>query len=83
MNGQFPSSMAPPALGYCYMTPNQFQSCPDQSIINNPQSLAFQCSVDCIVNAKKKQSNAVGNQLGLFNSFMALLITMATAIYLM
>ena len=81
MNGQFPSSMAPPALGYCYMTPNQFQSCPDQSIINNPQSLAFQCSVDCVVNNKKKKSNAIGNQLGLFNcSLMAFLITMAVAI---
>ena len=57
-NGQFPSSMAPNALGYCYMTPNQFQSCPDQSIIANPQSLAFQCSVDCIVKSKKKKSAA-------------------------
>lgn len=69
--------MAPPALGYCYMTPNQFQSCPDQSIVNNPQSLAFQCSVDCVVKTNKKKNSAVGNQV---NFMMAALITMAAAV---
>ncbi|KAI8888440.1 L domain-like protein [Backusella circina FSU 941] len=53
LNGQFPSVDAPPALGYCYMTPNQFQSCPDDSVIQNPQSLAYQCSVDCLYSKLK------------------------------
>ncbi|KAG0795528.1 hypothetical protein G6F22_005095 [Rhizopus arrhizus] len=56
LNGQFPSISAPPALGYCYMTPNQFQSCPDPSVTANPNSLAFQCSINCSVQDKKKSS---------------------------
>lgn len=72
MNGQFPSTMAPPALGYCYMTPNQFQSCPDQSVITNPQSLSFQCSVDCMVRTKKK-STANTSQRGYTTTFLAAL----------
>ncbi|KAL9553166.1 hypothetical protein MBANPS3_003416 [Mucor bainieri] len=75
LNGQFPSSMAPPALGYCYMTPNQFQSCQDLSIVNNPQSLAFQCSVDCVVKTNKKKNSAAANQVNI--SVLALTILMA------
>jgi hypothetical protein len=59
LNGQFPSIDAPPTLGYCYMTPNQFQSCPDDSVIQNPQSLAYQCSVDCLVKNTKKKSSGL------------------------
>lgn len=49
LNGQFPSFMAPRALGYCYMTPNQFQLCPDDTIVHNPESMAFQCATDCFI----------------------------------
>lgn len=48
--------MAPVALGYCYMTPNQFQTCPSPDIVANPESLAFQCSVDCVVKTKTKSA---------------------------
>ena len=53
LNGQFPGFMAPRALGYCYMTPNQFQLCPDQSIVGNPNSMAFQCATDCIIGSTR------------------------------
>ncbi|KAI7849309.1 hypothetical protein BDC45DRAFT_593913 [Circinella umbellata] len=53
LNGQFPGFMAPRALGYCYMTPNQFQLCPDQTIVGNPNSMAFQCATDCIVGSTR------------------------------
>lgn len=49
LNGQFPSVMASAPLGYCYATPNQFQTCPDASIANNTNSLAFQCNIDCVL----------------------------------
>lgn len=76
LNGQFPSVMAPPALGYCYMTPNQFQSCPSADVVNNPQSLAFQCSVDCVVKSKKKSaaSRATASLTAFFGVLIATLL---------
>ncbi|KAG0745162.1 hypothetical protein G6F23_004623 [Rhizopus arrhizus] len=58
LNGRFPSITAPSNLGYCHMTPNQFQSCPDPSVTENPNSLAFQCSIDCITKTTKNKNSA-------------------------
>lgn len=82
LNGQFPSIMAPPALGYCYMTPNQFQSCPDQSIVNNPQSLSFQCSVDCLLKRNKKKSAADITQTGYTTLIAALFMSVAVGCWM-
>ena len=82
LNGQFPSFMAPRQLGYCYMTPNQFQLCPDESIANNPDSMAFQCAVHCAkvgqhtsdANHNRLRSSAI---LSLLPSMIALLFITA------
>lgn len=60
------------------MTPNQFQSCPGPEVVNNPESLAFQCSVDCIVKTKTKgaASHLDSSLSALFLIIMATLITM-------
>ncbi|KAI8978003.1 hypothetical protein BDB01DRAFT_907644 [Pilobolus umbonatus] len=47
-NGQFPAVNAPSTMTHCSMLPNQFQSCPDLSVLHNLQSLANRCSVNCI-----------------------------------
>ncbi|KAI8884659.1 hypothetical protein K501DRAFT_271465 [Backusella circina FSU 941] len=74
LNGQFPSIDAPPALGYCVMTPNQFQSCPSKSILSDPKSLAFQCSIDCSGINSKKQSDAVmGSSCTVYSILLALI----------
>jgi hypothetical protein len=80
LNGQFPSVMAPPSLGYCYMTPNQFQSCPDQSIVENPNSLAFQCSINCIIKKDKKKSDASHNFMA-YSTFITLLATSLALVF--
>lgn len=73
INGQFPAFMAPKALGFCYATPNQFQTCPDPTITGNPESLAFQCSMDCVVSNVRPSA---GSTLGINR---ALLGTVAVA----
>ncbi|KAJ2956346.1 hypothetical protein NQZ79_g7784 [Umbelopsis isabellina] len=56
--GTFPSIVAPANLAFCRVVPNQFSAYPPDNVMNDYNSLAFQCALNNKLIKKKNEGSA-------------------------